>query len=718
MRPERLQEEINRFVNITRWRYIHGDHHHQHVRPAPARNPADLYVHTRPQMPALYRPVGAIAPPTEDKDLEQWIEQFTRNVKQLGEERLCKRTSPLPLNMHAEPHLRNFNLPRAQRKALHELRQLTRFKARADGTFAPPRLVIANADKNLGLVIMDYDWFERECKRQLADGKYYTRLDERVARNEVKVAYRRLQQLVLFKRKAIFGEALPPIPKVKDQTAVQKFLWSRPPWHPQHRVPSFRVIAKVHKSPVVGRPITPANRFLFAPANDLITQCLHPIVALIPEILRDSTQLLFELEESATLNVFPEDEIYLVTGDVESLYTNIPRSECLQLLQLLPIPKIVIDLLSLVFDYCIVRFGKDWYRQHDGFPMGIEPAPDVANLFMWLIVRQKLGPPPPERRLYRRFIDDLFIVWVGPRDRLDRYLASFNTDLHKNLRISWSVSDRSADFLDLRVHRGERFHDYQGRLDVSMHQKALNRYLYIPALSFHKQSQHKAWIKAELLRVLRNTSSPHDYKRIRRTFFARLLARGHRQEFLRKVFSPVFFAHANRDFLLSSLQRRQDTSFLKTVHVVNACITPETNAIWLAYAEFRQRVLPDDVRRYDTPWPQAVELLLRDDYVNITRIRSLDDIFPIFTRDAPPLAFFLPLTSATAGLRWGQLTLTLPPNPLVRGKANDAANADPDNSDRNRNRILLVLRRPPTLGSLLRFRNPEHSKPESPPPNT
>lgn len=706
LRPEQLQQEIDRFVNTLRWRW----QFRLQDRPPPAHapHPADPFVHPRPQMPALHRSKGATAPPTGDRTFEEWIAQFTRNVQQLGRERLCNKDARLPV-LSADPHLRHLNLPRTERLALRELQQLTRYhRNAADNSWSPPKLVIANADKNLGLVLMDYEWFHKEALRQLSDHRYYTELPEASGRRQVQAAFKRLQQLVLYGRITTLADHPRDIPLEKKQSAVQKFLWSRPPWHKSHRVPSFRVIAKVHKNPVAGRPITPANNFLFAPANDLITQYLHPLVTLIPEVLRDSTQLLFELEESATLNVLPGDEIYLVTGDVESLYTNIPRRECIELLRLLPIPSVVLDLLCLVFEFCIVRFASKWFRQHDGFPMGIEPAPDVANLFMWLLVHQRLGPPPPERRLYRRLIDDLFIVWVGPRAALDRYLARFNSDLHPRIRITWTVSNRSADFLDLHIHLGERFHGEQGRLDVKMHQKLLNRYLYIPALSFHKRTQHRAWIKAELLRILRNTSSSIDYQHMRRTFFARLLARGHSVEFLRETFAKTMYAHTNRDSLLSSLQRRQDKSFLKAVHVVNKCVTPDTNAIWLAYATFRQRVLPDDVRHYDTPWPQATELLLRDDYVNRTLTRSLDEIFPIFTCDAPPLAFFLPLTSATAGLRWGQLTLTLPPNPLTRYEVGDRRNRD--------HHILLVLRRPSALGSLLRFHNPEHAKPEDPPP--
>lgn len=54
-----------------------------------------------------------------------------------------------------------------------------------------------------------------------------------------------------------------------------------------------------------------------------MTHMFHLIVALIPEILRDSNQFLFELEDAATLDIYVGDEVNLVTGDIESLYANI-----------------------------------------------------------------------------------------------------------------------------------------------------------------------------------------------------------------------------------------------------------------------------------------------------------------------------------------------------------------------------------------------------------
>jgi hypothetical protein len=685
-----LEREVKKFVNSSRWRAFHASHGDNND----AVNPPE-------RMPALYRPSGLIAEPG-DEPVERWLSSFSDQVMHLGATRLCVKNADIPRNS-TDPHLRHFNLPALQRRALAELIAAARFTRHADGSFSPPRIVICNADKNLGLTIVDYEWFRKECTAQLNNLQFYRKIEPRLAPQLIWAAYLHLKRLVFAGRRVRnFADAVPE-PAPDKRSAAQRFLLAVPPDHPSHRTPSFYVIPKVHKPRLVGRPITPAHRFCLAPACELITRVLHPIVSLVPEILRDTTQLLLELEESATLSIVTGEEIYLITGDVESLYTNIPRLLCLELLASLPIPRVILDLLALVFESCYVRFDNEYFQQIDGFPMGISPAPDVANLFLWLLVRQ-LGTPPPSRLLYRRLIDDLFIVWRGPRAALDAYLATINS-LHRNIRITWTISRQSAAFLDLDIHLGERYRDGQRRLDVRVHQKQLNRYLYIPSLSFHKRSQHRAWIKAELLRFVRNTSSPTDYKRLRRAFFKRLCSRGHRIAFLRSVFSNKWSAHSNRDTLLSLQQHRQDTAYKSAVQLVDQIASPSSRTLLLQlWTAWCTRDSPASARTPATPWPDVEGLLLRQDLVSIARDRSLDDLFGLYTREAPPPAFFIPLTSATAGLRWRNLALTQPPKPITGVS---------DHGNKKR-KILLVHRRPPTLGMLLRFRNPLHCKPLGP----
>jgi len=690
-----LQRETDRFVNMVRWRAVFNAAANDQRRVAGnAASPGT----DRPQMPALYRPTGATAPPA-DNETELWITRFRANIDNLANTLLCVPGEPIARPTRRDSHLLRLNINLQQRAALRELRRATRFtrtETDADAsaaTYKPPRVVICNADKNLGLTIVDYTWFRAECLKQLGDRRFYCTVEPRRAVQLVAAAYKHLERLVFTGRRV----RSPGVTVVKPDRLEpwQRFLLSRPPDHPQHRVPSFYVIPKVHKPRLVGRPITPAQHFCLSPACDLVTKMLHPLVVLVPEVLRDSTQLLLELEEPSTLNITPsdKDELYLVTGDVESLYTNIPRGLCLELLRALPIPAVVLDLLELIFDYCVVRFDEYYYQQIDGFPMGISPAPDVANLFMWLLVRRL--PVPPQRRLFRRLIDDLFIVWVGTRDALEQHLGALNS-LHPNIRITWTISRHSAAFLDLDIHLGERFYSGERRLDVRVHQKQLNRYLFIPAHSFHRTTQHRAWIKAELLRFLRNSSAANDLKRSRARLFRQLLVRGHRVAFLRRAFGSPYTLHPNRDSLLSAQQLRQDRAYGNMVQLVDKIVTPATlPTLYSVWSEWCSRDFPGLTRAPGTPWPLVENLLLDPVRVQHAQQRTVGDIFPLFTRDAPPTAFFIPLTSATAGLRWGDLSLTLPP-PLRR------------ESTGQRERVLVVHRRPPSLGAILRFRDPRH----------
>lgn len=646
-------------------------------------------------MPALYRPSGFVFDPLKssasplNRCTNDFIEAFKTRMETLARDRLCNPAwKKYARYSYDRPttnlHLQRLNLTKAERAALADLRAATRFTYDpSTNTYTPPRIV-------------DYPWFHSGCLRQLSDKRHYVEMKTEDALNRLRAAFANLTRYV---------DEIANTTDPKRRSRVARFLLSRPPHHEKHRTPSFYVIPKVHKPKLAGRPITPAQHYMLGPACDFITKILHPLVTLVPEILRDSTQLVLELDEigegRALQALYPYEEIYLVTGDVESLYPNIPRDLCLELLRQLPIPRFALELLRIVFLQALVRFDRNYYRQIEGFPMGIAPAPDVANLFMWLLLR-RLGPPPAERLLYRRLIDDLFIVWRGPRDKLETYLESINR-LHANIRITWTISDYSVSFLDLEIYKGGRFEDNDGRLAINVHQKQLNRYLFIPQLSFHTEAQHRAWIKAELLRFMRNTSSRTDFYNIRAKFVARLHARGFSRKLIKSACSNWNSNHDQRDETLSKHQKRQDAAYEKALELLDAYrVTPPTaeqslRAKWLAW---RQDLPLDKTSKSGTPWFAAESLLLSEDLRAAVRDAPPDHLFGLFTRDAPPLAFFLPLTRETAGLRWGDITLTL-------------TNWDKYGAPRWRLKpILLVHRRPPSLGQLLRFSNPEHNKRE------
>lgn len=92
------------------------------------------------------------------------------------------------------------------------------------------------------------------------------------------------------------------------------------------KLPSFYILPKVHKPKVIGRPIVTANSWCLAPLGRFLAAKFHPIAMSDPHVLEDTTDLIFALE---TLQLDPNQKYFFVTGDVESLYTNIPIALCL-----------------------------------------------------------------------------------------------------------------------------------------------------------------------------------------------------------------------------------------------------------------------------------------------------------------------------------------------------------------------------------------------------
>ena len=103
--------------------------------------------------------------------------------------------------------------------------------------------------------------------------------------------------------------------------------------------------------------------------------------------------------------------------------------------------------------------------------------------------------------LYKRFIDDIFAIWCGPKDTLLEFLSALSNK-NDRIKLTYCVSESSIAFLDLFL-----FRDASDVLQFSTFQKPLDKYLYIPFESFHPSSNKKAFIKGELMKYARNSSS-------------------------------------------------------------------------------------------------------------------------------------------------------------------------------------------------------------------
>ena len=109
---------------------------------------------------------------------------------------------------------------------------------------------------------------------------------------------------------------------------------------------------------------------------------------------------------------------FLVSSDVNSLFTNIPLKETIKLAVDLiktsyPNLKISSDNLTKLFKFATCEthffFNRKFYSQIDGVAMGSPLAPVLTNLFMGhnekLWIEKFQGTPPS---YYRKYVDDIF----------------------------------------------------------------------------------------------------------------------------------------------------------------------------------------------------------------------------------------------------------------------------------------------------------------------
>lgn len=401
------------------------------------------------------------------------------------------------------------NVPHAERLALYDLRRR-------------PDIIVKPADKNLGLTLMGRDWYMRECYRQLGDTEVYQEVAESA-----------------FNAEEIKAKALKRVAAM-DKLGLKA---NEKKWLVHHvtessNVPAFYIMPKLHKEPVKGRPIVASCGWCTTPLSQWCANTLAPIVAQLPTVLKDTADLLRRLKD---VRFSADAEVLLTTADVESLYTSIPVEDALEALGRTLRAQRIDDkeaariklAVRFVLENNYLTFDGKCYKQIKGLAMGTPLAPPLANIFMadlekkTFASRQGLRPV-----IYGRFLDDIFYAQVLKKIQFE-VLRKALGNMHPSIMLTFKSSPVEMDILDLVVYKsGER-------LLHRVHQKALNKYLYISPRSCHPPHVMRGFVRTEIIRYARNCSERLDFLRICRAFSSRLRERGFHPTFLRNVFATV-----------------------------------------------------------------------------------------------------------------------------------------------------------------------------------
>ena len=212
-------------------------------------------------------------------------------------------------------------------------------------------------------------------------------------------------------------------------------------------------LKKIHKNPMGIRPIVSSVNSITENISNFVDFWLQPIVKGLPSYIKDTRHF----DDLITLTKIPTSAI-LVSIDVSSLYTNIPHHEGVEAATnflhshteqdpMRPPIQILRELMNIVLKNNIFEFNGEYYLQLQGTAMGTKMAPSYANLFMGQLEPKLIQLNSQAILIWKRFIDDIFIVWTDTEEALDKFIESINK-VHHTIKFTHERSSNELTFLD------------------------------------------------------------------------------------------------------------------------------------------------------------------------------------------------------------------------------------------------------------------------------
>lgn len=364
------------------------------------------------------------------------------------------------------------------------------------------KLLSCITDKNLGIAVVSKDWYTSQIQEHLNDETTYKKVEE--------VPVDKIYQCV--------NEVFEVFPECFTSDMANYVTHSE-----TDTIPEFYGIPKIHKNPWKLRPIVPNMKWVTNHAAKVVDHHFQPLLKLFPWVLSSTRQFCQKISELQTTN--PQT---LRTGDVKSMYTNIPRRELLRRINKLmekhgdaypeKLRMALNRLIELINDACFFSYQGQMFWQKRGLAMGVACAPVLAQLYLAYQEEKRIKVAHRNGlTFYGRYIDDIIASYDSTMNHTT--LERLTEDPH--LEIEWSDECNKVPFLDTEVFIEEE------KVLTKVFQKQLNHYQYIPWDSAHPTIVKKAFVKGELVRYHVICSRLTDYYEALKNLMSHLRARGY-----------------------------------------------------------------------------------------------------------------------------------------------------------------------------------------------
>ena len=350
-------------------------------------------------------------------------------------------------------------------------------------------IVIKPADKGGAIVIWDRQDYVREGLRQLSDRTFYIETEDDLT--------------------PVHHTQIVDIHWSSEMLSEDQIHKSCHTYLSDSKVRTAQ-LHKDNKHPP-GRPIVSGNGCPTERISQFVDLFVQPCVKKIDSYIKDTTDFLLMLQQLGPL----PPGCLLVTLDVASLYTNIPNIEgCQATLYSLdnfrdprarPYNRYLLQLLEKVLTCNNFDFNGKHYLQVGGAAMGTKVAPAYANTFMGWYEDTHVYTYHRQPLLWKRFIDDIFVIWSHGEDALHLFIHHLN-ECMPSFKFEAETSRTEVHFLDVTVRL-----DPQGSISTTLYTKPTDSHNYVNYKSCHPKSCRNGIPYGQFLRLRRICSTEEDF---------------------------------------------------------------------------------------------------------------------------------------------------------------------------------------------------------------
>ncbi|CAD5126909.1 DgyrCDS14925 [Dimorphilus gyrociliatus] len=369
-------------------------------------------------------------------------------------------------------------------------------------------IIIKSSDKGSCLVIQNREDYLKMCQHLISDEEQYCLLTNGHVFTKQNIKY--------------YKDLLKKYKYCIESSHLNALLDSLKDCKPRN----FYALPKIHKEQQTdwivpfsipkGRPVISCLNSETYEISRFIHHLLYPISKLHPSFIENSTDILHHLQDL----IIPNDAL-LITMDIKSMFSIIDTHSGLNAIEYFlekysPFGKdnqIFKEFIINTLKYSLHRnhflFNGQFYLQKLGCAMGQSYAPAYANIWMAWIEETIIANFQPFPFLYKRYLDDIFIIWTDSKKEFDIFYAKIN-NIKKNLKFKVQIEKSKISFLDLTFFKGTKFLQ-TGKLDYSIHFKNCETFNLLNRNSLHPPYTFKGILKAQFQRFYINSSSPFLY---------------------------------------------------------------------------------------------------------------------------------------------------------------------------------------------------------------